>query len=45
MINLGIVNFISGHLDLTEIEFDMHYRPSIDRAIAQNECFVVGDVF
>ncbi|AFZ01644.1 hypothetical protein [Calothrix sp. PCC 6303] len=47
-----VVNFISGHLDITQAEFDMHYRPSIDRAmaaatpsrsIAQNEYFVVGD--
>ncbi|MBD2336183.1 hypothetical protein H6G64_04160 [Calothrix sp. FACHB-156] len=38
-----IVNFISGHLDLTQAEFDMYYRPLIDRAIAQNECFIVGD--
>jgi hypothetical protein len=38
-----VVNFISGHLDITQAEFDMHYCPLIDRAIAQNECFVVGD--
>ncbi|WP_414753956.1 hypothetical protein [Anabaena sp. CCY 9910] len=38
-----VVNFISGHLDITQAEFEIHYRPLIDRAIAQNECFVVGD--
>ncbi|BAY29693.1 hypothetical protein NIES2107_15370 [Nostoc carneum NIES-2107] len=38
-----LVNFISGHLDLTQAEFEMYYRPLIDRAIAQNECFIVGD--
>ncbi|MBD2206972.1 hypothetical protein H6G33_31360 [Calothrix sp. FACHB-1219] len=43
MRNKKVVNFISGHLDITQAEFEMHYRPLIDRAIAQNECFVVGD--
>ncbi|MBD2197400.1 MULTISPECIES: hypothetical protein [Calothrix] len=38
-----IVNFVSGHLDLTPVEFDTYYRPEIDRAIAQNESFIVGD--
>jgi hypothetical protein len=38
-----IVNFISGHLDLNEAEFNEHYRPDIDRAIERNEVFIVGD--
>ncbi|MHC0062079.1 hypothetical protein ACWATR_04025 [Nostoc sp. UIC 10890] len=38
-----IVNFISGHLDLTQAEFDLHYRFLIDNALEQNESFVVGD--
>lgn len=38
-----IINFISGHLDLTEMEFEEHYRDSIDNALKQNQGFVVGD--
>ncbi len=38
-----IVNFISGHLDLTPGEFDTHYRTKIDNAIELNQSFVVGD--
>lgn len=37
------VNYISGHLDLTLAEFDAHYRPEIDAALARGEVFVVGD--
>jgi hypothetical protein len=40
---LAKVNFISGHLDLTEAEFDAHYRPPIDASVAAGERFVVGD--
>ncbi|MBD2362960.1 hypothetical protein H6G36_17510 [Anabaena minutissima FACHB-250] len=43
MTNKQIVNFISGHLDLTEAEFDFHYRLKIDKALEENESFVVGD--
>ena len=38
-----ITNFISGHLSLTEDEFDDHYRAVIDEALNRNESFVVGD--
>ncbi|MFN6538914.1 MAG: hypothetical protein RM021_021525 [Nostoc sp. EkiNYC01] len=38
-----IVNFISGHLNLTQAEFDEHYRFLIDNALEQNQSFVVGD--
>jgi hypothetical protein len=37
------VNYISGHLDLTQAEFDAHYRPKIDEALARGEAFVLGD--
>lgn len=37
------VNYISGHLDLTPTEFETHYRPAIDAALARGESFVVGD--
>lgn len=35
--------FISGHLDLTQDEFDTHYAPRIHDAIAKGHSFVVGD--
>jgi hypothetical protein len=38
-----VVNFISGHIDLTQEEFDTYYRHLLDRAIERDECFVVGD--
>lgn len=37
------VAFISGHLDLTQAEFDEHYKSRIDAAIAAGDSFVVGD--
>ena len=37
------VNYISGHLDLSAAEFETHYRPAIDAALARGERFVVGD--
>ncbi|MGI0117510.1 hypothetical protein [Zooshikella sp. RANM57] len=43
MKNITNVNFISGHLDLSETEFNVHYRPAIDQAIARNETFIMGD--
>ena len=39
----SVTNFVSGHLDLTPDEFDAHYRPVIDEALARGESFVVGD--
>jgi hypothetical protein len=38
-----MIYFISGHLDLTEQEFQEHYAPRIDLAIARGATFVVGD--
>ena len=35
--------FISGHLSLTQEEFDQHYRPEIDRALERGDSFIVGD--
>ena len=34
---------ISGHLDLTQEEFQEHYIPQINRAIRNGDSFVVGD--
>jgi len=36
-------HFISGHLSLTEQEFEEHYRPAIDEALSEGDSFVVGD--
>lgn len=38
-----VVNYVSGHLDVTPNEFDVHYCPAIDAALARGEAFVVGD--
>jgi hypothetical protein len=38
-----IGNFVSGHLDLTPDEFEAHYRPAIDEALARGEAFIAGD--
>lgn len=35
--------FISGHLDLTQAEFDEHYAPRILDAIQKGHKFLVGD--
>lgn len=35
--------FISGHLDLTQQEFEEHYAPKIRAAIEHGASFVVGD--
>ena len=35
--------FISGHLDLTQEEFDLHYMPRIKSALEAGADFVVGD--
>lgn len=39
----SVIHYISGHLDLTTVEFEAHYRPAIDAALARGEAFVVGD--
>ena len=36
-------NFISGHLSLTDAEFNEHYRSAIDEALSRGDTFVVGD--
>lgn len=36
-------HFISGHLSLTNSEFDEHYRSVIDNALGRGDSFVVGD--
>jgi hypothetical protein len=35
--------FLSGHLDLTEDEFENYYKPKIAAAIEEGACFVIGD--
>lgn len=37
------VAFISGHIDLTEDEFNRYYKDRIDRALDEGHSFVVGD--
>lgn len=38
-----MIHFISGHLSLTQKEFDTYYKPLIDKALSCNHSFVVGD--
>ena len=38
-----MIYFISGHLSLTQDEFDTHYKALIDEALSHNSSFVVGD--
>lgn len=38
-----VISFISGHLDLSEMEFKKYYKPQIDLALELGESFVVGD--
>jgi len=38
-----VVYFISGHLDITEDEFNEHYIPLIKEAINNRDTFIVGD--
>ena len=38
-----MIYFISGHLSLTQEEFDTYYKPLIDKALSDNHSFVVGD--
>ena len=37
-------HFVSGHLTLTKAEFQTHYQPALDQALAHGDAFVVGDV-
>lgn len=43
MIKIMRTAFVSGHIDLTPDEFQEHYVPKLQKAIAQNDKFVVGD--
>jgi hypothetical protein len=38
-----MIYFISGHLDLTEAEFNEHYKPALDKVISESGKFIVGD--
>ena len=38
-----MIHFISGHLSLTQEEFNAHYQPLIDKALSRNNSFVIGD--
>ena len=38
-----ITYFISGHIDLEDVEFEKHYRQKIDIALSIGASFVVGD--
>ena len=38
-----MIYFISGHLSLTQEEFDTYYKPLIDKALSDNHSFVAGD--
>jgi hypothetical protein len=38
-----MIAFISGHLDLTQEEFDLHYKPVILHAFARGHEFIMGD--
>lgn len=40
---MKLTAFISGHLDITEKEFEENYIPLIDKAIEQGDNFIVGD--
>jgi hypothetical protein len=37
------IAFISGHIDLTQEEFDQYYKNKIDEAITKKHSFVIGD--
>jgi len=43
VITMSKTYFISGHLELSEQEFDEHYKSKIDKALAEKASFVVGD--
>jgi len=37
------VFFISGHINLTQGEFDIHYKPAIDDSLKKNGRYVLGN--
>lgn len=40
---MSTTHFISGHLDLSNEEFNKYYKTNIDNAIINKESFVIGD--
>lgn len=38
-----MIYFVSGHLDLTQDEFNDHYKPILNAALDERASFVVGD--
>jgi len=43
-VEIGVKTFfVSGHLDLTGTEFDLHYVPALERAFGRGVGFVLGD--
>lgn len=43
LVDVPMIAFISGHLDLTQDEFELQYSMPIDEALRQGHSFVVGD--
>lgn len=39
----ALVCFVSGHLDLTQEEFNEHYLPQLQEAAVEGAAFIVGD--
>ena len=37
------IYFISGHIDISEQDFDIHYKPLINKALEEKAKFFVGD--
>ena len=35
--------FVSGHLDLTTAQFESHYQPALDDALARGDMFILSD--
>lgn len=36
------IAFISGHIDLAQCDFDQHYKPHLDQAVAAGDAFIVS---
>ena len=37
------IAFVSGHISITEEEFELHYREHLDNAIKDGHSFVIGE--
>ncbi len=37
------IAFVSGHVDITEEEFNLHYKDKLDEAIVNGDSFVMGE--